>query len=124
MIQISQLMKLNIIKFKSTFFLILICSSYFSFSQNRDQLTLGAEQIELFIDDLKGKTVAIVANQTSKIKSDKKYIHIIDSLLSLNINIKKVFSPEHGFRGDADAGEKVEDGIDIKTGLPIISLHG
>ena len=124
MIQISQLMKLNIIKFKSTFFLILICSSYFSFSQNRDQLTLGAEKIELFIDDLKGKNVAIVANQTSKIKSDKEYIHIIDSLLSLNINIKKVFSPEHGFRGDADAGEKVEDGIDIKTGLPIISLHG
>ncbi len=124
MIQISQLMKLNIIKFKSTFFLILICFSYLSFSQNNNQLTLGADQIELFIDDLKGKNVAIVANQTSKIKSDKKYIHIIDSLLILNINIKKVFSPEHGFRGIADAGEKVEDGIDLKTGLPIISLHG
>ena len=124
MIQISQLMKLNIIKFKSTFFLILICFSYLSFSQNKDQLTLGADQIELFIDDLKGKNIAIVANQTSKIKSDKKYVHIIDSLLSLNINIKKVFSPEHGFRGIADAGEKVEDGIDLKTGLPIISLHG
>ena len=117
-------MKLNIIKFKSTFFLILICFSYLSFSQNKDQLTLGADQIELFIDDLKGKNIAIVANQTSKIKSDKKYVHIIDSLLSLNINIKKVFSPEHGFRGIADAGEKVEDGIDLKTGLPIISLHG
>ena len=117
-------MKLNIIKFKSTFFLILICFSYLSFSQNKDKLTLGADQIELFIDDLKGKGVAIVANQTSKIKSDNKYVHIIDSLLSLNINIKKVFSPEHGFRGIADAGEKVEDGIDLKTGLPIISLHG
>ena len=92
MIQISQLMKLNIIKFKSTFFLILICFSYLSFSQNNNQLTLGADQIELFIDDLKGKNVAIVANQTSKIKSDKKYIHIIDSLLILNINIKRFHS--------------------------------
>jgi uncharacterized protein YbbC (DUF1343 family) len=117
-------MKLNIIKFKSTFFLILISFSYLSFSQNNDKLTLGADQIEFFLDDLKGKNVAIVANQTSKIKSDKRHVHIIDSLLSLNINIKKVFSPEHGFRGIADAGEKVEDGIDLKTGLPIISLHG
>jgi len=117
-------MKLNIIKFKSTFFLILISFSYLSFSQNNDKLTLGADQIEFFIDDLKGKNVAIVANQTSKIKSNKKHVHIIDSLLSLNINVKKVFSPEHGFRGIADAGEKVEDGIDLKTGLPIISLHG
>ncbi|MBT6170184.1 MAG: DUF1343 domain-containing protein [Flavobacteriaceae bacterium] len=117
-------MKLNIIKFKSTFFLILISFSYLSFSQNNDKLTLGADQIEFFIDDLKGKNVAIVANQTSKIKSDKRHVHIIDSLLSLNINVKKVFSPEHGFRGIADAGEKVEDGIDLKTGLPIISLHG
>lgn len=124
MIQISQLMKLNIIKFKSTFFLILISFSYLSFSQNNDKLTLGADQIEFFIDDLKGKNVAIVANQTSKIKSNKKHVHIIDSLLSLNINVKKVFSPEHGFRGIADAGEKVEDGVDLKTGLPIISLHG
>ncbi|SUZ92008.1 uncharacterized protein METZ01_LOCUS44862 [marine metagenome] len=124
MIQISQLMKLNIIKFKSTFFLILISFSYLSFSQNNDKLTLGADQIDFFIDDLKGKNVAIVANQTSKIKSDNRHVHIIDSLLSLNINIKKVFSPEHGFRGIADAGEKVEDGIDLKTGLPIISLHG
>ena len=124
MIQISQLMKLNIIKFKSTFFLILISFSYLSFSQNNDKLTLGADQIEFFLDDLKGKNVAIVANQTSKIKSNKKHVHIIDSLLSLNINVKKVFSPEHGFRGIADAGEKVEDGIDLKTGLPIISLHG
>ena len=55
MIQISQLMKLNIIKFKSTFFLILISFSYLSFSQNNDKLTLGADQIDFFIDDLKGK---------------------------------------------------------------------
>ena len=50
--------------------------------------------------------------------------HLVDSLLSLRIDVVKVFSPEHGFRGKADAGAKIEDGIDSKTGLPIISLYG
>jgi uncharacterized protein YbbC (DUF1343 family) len=53
-----------------------------------------------------------------------KNTHLVDSLLSLGIHVIKVFSPEHGFRGEADAGAKIEDGIDIKTGLPIISLYG
>ncbi|MFD2727010.1 exo-beta-N-acetylmuramidase NamZ family protein [Hyunsoonleella rubra] len=56
--------------------------------------------------------------------SDNNYTHLVDSLLSLNIDIKKVFAPEHGFRGKADAGAHVEDGFDTKTNLPIISLHG
>ena len=53
-----------------------------------------------------------------------KNTHLIDSLISLNIDIVKVFAPEHGFRGKADAGELIKDGIDLKTGLPIVSLHG
>ena len=117
-------MKFNIIKLKSTFFLILMTFSYLSFSQNNDKLIVGAERTDLFLNDLKGLNVAVVANLTSRIGSNKKSIHIIDSLLKLNIKIKKVFSPEHGFRGLADAGEKVENGLDLKTGLPIISLHG
>ncbi|SDE08196.1 Uncharacterized conserved protein YbbC, DUF1343 family [Pricia antarctica] len=52
------------------------------------------------------------------------YTHLVDSLLSLNVDIKKVFAPEHGFRGEADAGEKVKDGIDAQTKLPLISLYG
>lgn len=80
----------------------------------------GAEQTELYIDKLKGKRVAIVGNQTSVIKTR----HLVDTLLSLKIDVKKVFSPEHGFRGKADAGEHVSDGVDKKTGLPILSLHG
>ncbi len=72
--------------------------------------------------------MAVVANQTSTIKKSNQqkrtFIHLIDSLLSLNINVQKVFSPEHGFRGKEDAGAHVKDGIDAKTGLPILSLHG
>ena len=117
-------MKLNIIKLKISFFLILMTFSYLSFSQSNNKLIVGANRTELFLNDIKGLNVAVVANLTSKIKSDTKSIHLIDSLLKLNIKIKKVFSPEHGFRGEADAGEKVEDGIDQKTGIPIISLHG
>lgn len=86
----------------------------------------GAEQTNLYLKKLKGKKVAVVANQTSIIqnKSKNRNTHLVDSLLLLNINVKKVLSPEHGFRGNADAGELVEDGKDIKTGLPIISLYG
>jgi len=101
-------------------------------------IVVGANQIELYLQFLKNKKVGIIANQTSVIfkVNDKQiattssksrndnYTHLVDSLLLLNINVKKVFSPEHGFRGTADAGEKVKDGFDTKTGLPIVSLYG
>ena len=74
---------------------------------------------------LRGKVIAIVGNQTSVVKnSNTDFIHLVDTLISLKINISKVFSPEHGFRGTADAGELVLDSKDTQTGLPIISLHG
>ena len=120
----SKCFVINQIKVKITFFLIFITLSANCFSQNDDKIVLGADQLNLFMDKLDGKRVALVANHTSKIWSGNNNIHILDSLLSLDINITKVFSPEHGFRGTADAGEKVKDGIDQKTGLPIISLHG
>lgn len=101
-------------------------------------IIVGANQTEKYLPLLKGKRVGIVANQTSVIfklndeqiattspkSRNDEYTHLVDSLLSLNIDIKKVFSPEHGFRGTADAGEHVNDGFDTKTNLPIISLHG
>jgi len=89
-----------------------------------DKIVTGAEQTENYLKLLREKNIAVVANQTSVIFKNEGYTHIVDSLLKLNINIKKVFSPEHGFRGKADASEKVADGIDLKTGLPIISLYG
>ncbi len=103
-------------------------------------IIVGANRTALYLPLLQGKTIGVVANQTSiifkedlgnstalsssKINLNNSYKHIIDSLLSLNLNIKKVFAPEHGFRGTADAGEVVKDGLDTKTGLPIISLYG
>lgn len=90
------------------------------------EIRTGADRTGNYISLLKGKNIAIVANQTSVIKKgrENEYTHLVDSLLSLNIKVKKVFAPEHGFRGKADAGEVVKDGIDTKTGLPIISLYG
>ncbi|PKP25139.1 MAG: DUF1343 domain-containing protein [Bacteroidetes bacterium HGW-Bacteroidetes-2] len=112
---------------------------------------VGANQTSNYLKLLRNKKVGVVANQTSVIfkpqsiifKQDyydsetktykqkqvhqwsfSKHTHLIDSLLSHNINITKVFVPEHGFRGTADAGEIIKDGKDIKTGLPIISLYG
>jgi uncharacterized protein YbbC (DUF1343 family) len=84
------------------------------------QPILGIERLHLVLDSLKGKQIAVVGNQTSVIRTT----HLVDTLLSLGLNVKKVFSPEHGFRGDADAGEKVHSTVDQKTGLPIISLYG
>jgi uncharacterized protein YbbC (DUF1343 family) len=93
------------------------------------KIKTGAESTHLYLNFLKGKNIAVVANQTSVLEKRtehqaKKFTHIVDSLLSLGIHIKKVFAPEHGFRGKADAGEIVKDGLDTKTGLPIISLYG
>jgi len=87
----------------------------------------GAQQTADYLMALKNKNIAVVANQTSVIfKNDtgSKNTHIVDSLLSLNIQIAKVFAPEHGFRGKADAGEHILDQKDKKTGLPIFSLYG
>ncbi len=92
---------------------------------NDSTIVVGANQIEAYLPLLNRKRVGIVANQTSVIfKKDKSYTHLVDSLLALDVAIKKVFAPEHGFRGMADAGEVVKDGIDTKTKLPIISLYG
>ncbi|PIE87130.1 MAG: hypothetical protein CSA03_02035 [Bacteroidetes bacterium] len=83
-------------------------------------VSVGAEQTTNYLPMLEGKKVGIVGNQSSLIGET----HLVDSLLSLNIDVIKVFSPEHGFRGDADAGEHVSSERDQKTGLPIVSLYG
>ncbi|APZ46813.1 hypothetical protein BW723_11190 [Polaribacter reichenbachii] len=107
-------------------------------SKQQLEIKTGAENTGLYLDLLKGKNVAIVANQTSVLSvlqrtevapdimgSKKVTHHLVDYLFSYNnINVKKVFAPEHGFRGKADAAEHIKDGIDNKTGLPILSLHG
>lgn len=89
-----------------------------------DKIIVGANQTENYLPLLKGKKVGIVANQTSVIFNPKSFTHIVDSLLALKVNVSKVFAPEHGFRGTADAGEAIKDGMDTKTNLPIVSLYG
>jgi uncharacterized protein YbbC (DUF1343 family) len=81
---------------------------------------LGIERMYLYLDSLKGKRIAIVGNQTSMIGA----VHLVDTLLALKVDVRKVFAPEHGFRGDADAGERIHSSKDPKTGLPIVSLYG
>lgn len=80
----------------------------------------GAAQTVKYLSLLQNKKVGIVANHTAFINQT----HLVDSLLSLKVNVVKVFSPEHGFRGKADAGEKVNSEVDEKTQLPIVSLYG
>ena len=93
-----------------------------------EPIVVGADRTSEYLPLLKGKNIAVVANQSSVIFKDtynpKTYTHIVDSLLALNINITKVFAPEHGFRTEADAGEKIKDALDTKTGLPLFSLYG
>nr|WP_232729142.1 DUF1343 domain-containing protein [Ulvibacter sp. MAR_2010_11] len=89
-----------------------------------EEIALGAYQPDLYLPLLKGKKVGIVANPTSMLIKKDKRLHLVDFLVVEGISIQKVFAPEHGFRGTADAGEFVKDGVDTKTGLPIISLYG
>jgi len=80
----------------------------------------GAERMEIYLPLLKGKSVAVFANQTSLVKNS----HLVDTLLKCGIKVVKIFGPEHGFRGEADAGEKLGNTNDKKTGIPVISLYG
>lgn len=94
-------------------------------ASSENSIVIGANQTDKYLPLLADKKIGIVGNQTSVIfKENGDYTHLVDSLLSRNMKIEKVFSPEHGFRGKADAGEKVKDGIDTKTGLPLVSLYG
>ena len=80
----------------------------------------GAERLDVYLPLLKGKNIAVFANQTSMIGNT----HLVDTLKKSGVNIKVIFGPEHGFRGTADAGEKVGNYIDEGTGIPVVSLYG
>jgi uncharacterized protein YbbC (DUF1343 family) len=130
-------MLLNSIKNTALLFVMIVLSCGNSSPyQNKAPVTVAANQLELYLPLLKNKRVGIVANQTSVIfknspglglnseliKNDN--IHLVDSLIKRDVSVIKVFAPEHGYRGRADAGEYVKGGIDLKTGLPIVSLYG
>ena len=104
-------------KIRQNIIIILLLSSFGVYAQ---KLVLGAERIDKILKTIDNKNIAIVGNQTSVVNQ----VHLVDTLISLNQKIISVFSPEHGFRGVEDAGAKVDNEIDKKTGLPIISLYG
>ena len=99
---------------------ILFGSFFLINSIQAKNVVVGAERIDKYLPLLKGKSVGLVVNQTSVVGNT----HLLDTLLSLGINVQLVFAPEHGFRGTADAGEHVTNGIDPKTKTAIVSLYG
>ena len=113
---------LNLSKDTKMLLLILFIFGFFSFSfsQSNRPLILGANQLHEYLPLVKNKRVALVANQTSTVDQT----HLVDTLLACNVHIVKVFAPEHGFRGKADAGAQINDEVDLKTNLPIHSLYG
>ena len=130
-------MLLNSIKNTALLFVMIVLSCRNSSpNQNKALLNVAANQLELYLPLLKNKRVGIVANQTSVIFKNSSGLgldgrlikndntHLVDSLIKHDVSVVKVFAPEHGFRGRADAGEYVKDGVELKTGLPIVSLYG
>lgn len=103
------------------FLVILFSLTPTVYSQNAP-LKLGAERMDVVTRLLKDKRVGLVVNQTSIL--EKRQIHLLDALVAEGIDVKKVFAPEHGFRGTGDAGEEIKDSRDLKTGVPIISIYG
>ena len=89
-------------------------------AQEKAKVILGIEQVDNYLPKLENKRVGLLVNQTSVIGD----LHLADLLKSKKIDVKKIFSPEHGFRGEAAAGEHVNDSIDPKTGFPVVSLYG
>jgi len=110
------------------YFLTISCNAQKVSSKEKPDIIVGANQLDKYIDLLKGKNVAVVGNNTSVIfkkgKSNSNYAHLVDSLLTLGIKVTKGFAPEHGFRGAADAGEIITDYKDEKTGVSVVSLFG
>lgn len=88
----------------------------------RKDCITGAEKMDAYLQQLEGKRVALLINHTSVVGPELTLLP--DTLMKRGVNIVKILAPEHGFRGKAEAGEKVSDGVDAKTGLPVISLYG
>ena len=106
--------------FKNTLLFIL----FFQFSNSvfSQEITQGAERVDYYFNKLNDKKIAIIANNTSVIKTSNGNTHIIDTLIARGLSVNKIFSPEHGFLGDKDDGEKFEDAF--YKNIEIISLYG
>ncbi|RRJ91956.1 DUF1343 domain-containing protein [Paenimyroides tangerinum] len=91
---------------------------------NQQEIKTGADNYQQYLPLLKDKKVGVLTNQSGLVNENNSVIHLVDFLLKNKIDVEKIYAPEHGFRGTADAGELIKDGKDTKTGIPIISLYG
>lgn len=105
---------------KRIYLFLLLTLSYVGWSQEGSRIIVGAACMEDYVPMTIGKQVGIVANHTSVVDG----VHLVDTLISQGVKVKTIFCPEHGFRGKAEAGAHIKDGVDSKTGLPIVSLYG
>lgn len=105
---------------KITGFIFLTLLAFSCSASPPSGLKTGAEQPEKYLPILNEKKVGLVVNHTSL----KENLHLVDFLLEEGIEVEKIFAPEHGFRGDASAGETIKDGVDEQTGIQVISLYG
>lgn len=99
---------------------VFLLSTSCSAQINKGKLAVGAEQLDQLLPKLANKSVGLVVNNTALVGKT----HLADTLVNLGVNVKKIFGPEHGFRGDAADGEYVTDAVDAKTGVPVVSLYG
>ena len=100
-------------------FFLLFALIFGAFASANAAVVVGAEQTDKYLPQLKGKRVAVLANHTAMVGS----VHLVDMLVNQGVNLVGIVSPEHGFRGTADAGEKVNSSVDSRTGVPIWSLY-
>jgi uncharacterized protein YbbC (DUF1343 family) len=102
--------------------LLVLAPFWVNCSAQTDQaaLRLGAEKVEDWLPMLEGRKVGLLVNHTSMVNG----VHLLDTMLALGVDVQRIFVPEHGFRGAEDAGELIKDGVDVRSGLPIISLYG
>ncbi|HMJ70969.1 MAG TPA: DUF1343 domain-containing protein [Cyclobacteriaceae bacterium] len=91
-----------------------------TYAQVKPRLLVGANQMHIYLPQFKDKRVAVFANNTAVLGN----VHLVDILASMKVNVVKILSPEHGFRGDVPDGDNVGDSIDEKTGIPIVSIYG
>lgn len=104
----------------SLFFLLILINAFGIWAQN-PSLQIGADNVSLTLSLLKNKRVGLVVNPTSRLSNGT---FLVDTLIHRKVDVKRIFAPEHGFRGDADAGEKVNNSRDEKTGIEVVSLYG
>lgn len=90
----------------------------------KEEIKTGADNYQAYLPILKEKKIGVLTNQTGIVLEKNNSIHLVDFLLKNKITVQKIYAPEHGFRGTADAGELIKDGKDQKTGLSVISLYG